>query len=256
MHCSNCGAELNQGVKFCHHCGAKQAVGPPSAPPERPPQVGDASLQVYAPPPPVQETVAENRAQLPQKKRRGCCGWGCLVVGGGLVVLLLLLGWIGARETGLLARVGLEESVAERVLSDEPDRATARAIMNEIKDEGIDTEGLYIYVLPFKDSSQQLAYAVLDAGAGFTFSHSGEYDALTYMLLRLADSEAARAANIARVAIDYRSEAGDQVVVITAPVDKLRAFARGEIGEEELNEALDADFDMANAYHSTLRWIQ
>ncbi len=197
-----------------------------------------------------------NQAQPPQKKRRGCCGWGCLVGVGVLVVLLLLVGWIGARETGLLARIGLESSTAEQVLGDNPDRATARAIMAEFEAEGIDTEGLHVYVLPFKGSSQQLAYALLDARAGFTFSHSGGNDAITDMLLRLADSDAARAGNIARVAIDYRNEEGDQLLVITAPVDKLQAFARGEISEEELADALDADFDMADAYNSTTRWIQ
>ncbi len=172
------------------------------------------------------------------------------------MVLVLLVGWVAARETGLMARVGLEKSTAERVLGEEPDRATARAIKSEIKDAGINTEGMYITVLPFKGTTQQLAYAVLDASAGFTFSHSGEYDAITDTLLRLADSEAARAGNIARVAIDYRNEAGDQVVVITAPVDKLQAFARGEISEEALSESFDADFDMADAYNSTTRWIK
>ena len=58
------------------------------------------------------------------------------------------------------------------------------------------------------------------------------------------------------MAIDYRNEAGEQVVVITAPTDKLRAFARGEIGEEELYEALDAEFDLADAYSTTRRLIQ
>jgi len=244
VYCQYCGTELNQGAKFCHNCGAKQMVGPPTAPPERPPKAPDSPPQVYAPPPPVQGTVAVKPASPPQKKRRGCCGWGCLVGAGGLVVILLLVGLVVARETGTLEQVGLYQTPTERLLEPMPDRAVARRLLDEKDAIGMDTTGMYIYVFPFKESSRKVAYVVLDKTAGFKFDLNNDQNAIIALFSDLANTTSTESDNITRIVIDYRDGDGaDSLLRITAPVEAINDYNRGVITREEFLQEIDTNIE-------------
>jgi TM2 domain-containing membrane protein YozV len=52
-YCSNCGKEIQEGIKFCKHCGATTATSEtatPAPPPPPPPPVYHAAQQVYQEP--------------------------------------------------------------------------------------------------------------------------------------------------------------------------------------------------------------
>lgn len=145
-------------------------------------------------------------------------------------------------------RLGLRQPPAERLLSGEPDRASADALISTLEEGGLDTQGVRLYVLRVAGENYQIAYAVLEASEGFTFDYSQDEDAMTGLLVRMATSEAVTNARIERVAIDYRNTTGDQVAVVTAPVSVLRAYAEGRATAEEVSAALDVGFNTAEMY--------
>lgn len=169
-------------------------------------------------------------------------------MGGMLVILLLLAGWVIIFRTNVPERLGLRESAVERLLSGEPDRQAAQMIMNELRDGGLNTQGMSLYVLPIEGQSYSLAYAVLDAGAGFQFDRLTEGDGITTLLTRLATADAAGAYGVGRVAFEYRNSLGDRVLTLTAPTQIIRDFANGAITRDAFLQGLEGDFDPQELY--------
>lgn len=182
------------------------------------------------------------------KKKKGCLRTGCGLIGWLLLALILVAGWAYVINSDIPERLGLRKPPAERLLSGEPDRASADAILSALNEGGLSTQGVRLYVLPVEGTNYQIAYAVLEASEGFTFDYSGGDDAMTGLLVQMATSEEVTDARIERVAIDYRNASGDQVAVITAPVSILRAYAEGRASAEEVSNALDVGFNAAEMY--------
>jgi hypothetical protein len=188
-------------------------------------------------------TTPSTVVPAPRKRHRlrGCC-LGTLLV---LVLLAAAAVWISP----LPEQWGLRKSAAEKAFgaNPEPDRGAALELEAELQEAGVDTTGLYAYVLPYQDASQGAAlYVVLDASAGFRFPDSGDQDPVLATMARLADSPTLAEASVTRIALDYRDVSGSPVVAMTAPVASIQAFARGEITREAFFQDMDAQVDLSS----------
>lgn len=187
-----------------------------------------------------------------RRKRRGCLGWGCLVVGSLLLVVVLLIGWIAAVQFRVPERLGLRKRPAERLLSGTPDREAAEAFLAEFEEAGVSTEGMALYVIPVEGKGYNLAVAVLDASQGFRFERAGEDDVVLGYFKRLATGEAADEYRMGRVAIHYLDENGEALLSMTAPTEAIQRFARGEIGRQELMQAMERKIDLESLSREVL----
>jgi hypothetical protein len=125
-------------------------------------------------------------------------------------------------------------------------------VMEELQAGGLDTQGMYLYVVPIEGQSYSLAYAVLDAAGGFRFDSAAGRDGVTDLLIRLAASDTAGAYGVGRVAIEYRNMAGDRILTLTAPTDVIRGFANGTISRDAFMQALEGEFDAQELYGEIL----
>jgi hypothetical protein len=217
-------------------------VAPASAPPPAPAPAFAAApppMPAYAgpagPPPPAPPISEE-----PKKRHRlrGCCL-------GTLIVLLLICG-AGVFVSPLPQRWGLRRSPAEKAFVPEPDRGPAVALTAELQEAGVDTTGLYLYVLPYEEQEGGVLYAVLDGASGFGFARSGDSEPLLDYMTMLAESEAAQRAGVQRIAVDYRDRDGQQVAVLTASSESVLAFGRGEMPLETFMQELEGKVDVVS----------
>lgn len=179
-----------------------------------------------------------------QRKRNGCLRCGCLSAIGATVLVLLVVGGVIAWNSNLPERLGVRESPAQRLLSGPPDRQAAQQIMDDLAAAGVDTRGMWIYVLPVENKPYRVAYAVLDAAEGFHFERGGGGDAVLDHLVQLASGGSIDALNIGRIGIDYRDEEGNPVIALTAPTAVIQAYGRGEIPPEALMSSLEGKLDL------------
>ena len=206
MRCQQCGSESPDGNQFCGVCGAE-------LPSEPPPDV-----------------------PIAPKKR----GWIGCAIGCGVIVLLfacvmlVLVGWYFRWPTQL----GLVESPGEALFEPSPDPYAAEAILVELADSGINVEGVSVYVLP-TEQGEMIAYVLAEEEDGFVWSGPTFDNAIEGLLMFTAAGEVAYELEIDRVAVDYRDPDGEQIAVMTAPVDALIAHARGEITQDELFEQMN-----------------
>ncbi len=107
----------------------------------------------------------------------------------------------------------------------------------------MDTTGLSLYVLPVKGQTGTLAYAVLDASAGFTFPTGSAANPLLDLFDRLVNGPAVEKANVKQVAIEYRDPGGHRLGVLTASTDVIREFIAGTIDEKTFSAKLHGDVD-------------
>jgi hypothetical protein len=161
-----------------------------------------------------------------------------------VILVALAAGGVVLWRSEIPKRLGVRQSPAQRLLSGPPDRYAAQQIVDELAAAGLDTQGMWVYVLPIEGQSYRAAYAVLDASQGFEFERGSGEDVVVDQLIRLATSDAAAAQNIGRIAIDYRDREGNQVISLTAPTDAIRAYARGEIGQEAFMASLEGQVDL------------
>ena len=179
-------------------------------------------------------------------------GWRLLVFQAVVVFSLLVLVVLAAAAvwvSPLPEQWGLRKSATEKAFgaNPEPDRGATLELEAELADAGIDTTGMYSYVLPYQDASQGAAlYVVLDASAGFRFPDSGDQDPVLATMARLAGSPALAEAGVQRIAIDYRDVSGAPVVAMTAPVSSIQAFSRGEITREAFLQSVEAQVDLSS----------
>ena len=208
-------------------------VAPPAAP-------------VHAQQPAQTRAAATPRSEplpAPRKRHRlrGCCL--------GTMLVLVLLATAAVWTSPLPEQWGLRKSAAEKAFgaNPEPDRGAALELQAELADAGIDTTGMYSYVLPYQDTSQGAAlYVVLDASAGFRFPDSGDQDPVLATMARLAGSPALAEAGVTRIAIDYRDVSGTPVLAMTAPIASIQAFSRGEITREAFFQSIEAQVDLGS----------
>lgn len=185
---------------------------------------------------------APRPADQPPPKRhrlRGCCL--------GTLLLILVLGAAGVFISPLPQRWGLRRSPAERAFEPEPDRAASVALTLELEEAGIDTRGLFLYVLPYADGQQgAVLYAVLDDAEGFRFPDRRNPDAVLDYLALLAVAETTSASGVQQVAVDYRDSSGNQIAVLTAPTQAIVAFAQGQMSREDFMQELEGKIDLAS----------
>ena len=201
---------------------ARTAPAPPPGAGASPAYVAPPAAPVHAQQPAQTRSAATTRSEplpAPRKRHRlrGCC-LGTLLV---LALLAAAAVWISP----LPEQWGLRKPAAVKAFgaNPEPDRGAALELQAELADAGIDTTGMYSYVLPYQDASQGAAlYAVLDASAGFRFPDAGDQDPVLPTMARLAGSPALAEAGVSRIALDYRDVSGAPVVAMTA---RLPSFA-------------------------------
>ena len=181
-------------------------------------------------------------------KRRGC-GCGCipLLFGVLLIFVALVVAWPFAVQNGILEVLGLRKS-AEQLLSGTPDREAAGALREELEQGGMNTAGMQLAVFPFRGRDDSLAIVVLDASQGFTFSDLGSDDVIIETFRRVATGPVARRHSVSRVAIHYIDEEGEPQLSVTAPTDAIRRFEEGELSREDLMEAIESEFELADLF--------
>lgn len=202
---------------------------------------------VAAPRAPASAPVgAQAPAPSPRKKGRGCFATGCL-----LVLALLLFGVAAAAAIYFRVpqQIGLLPS-ADRLLEGTPDRAASAEIAGDMQAAGVDTTGLTLYVLPVKDASGTLAYAILDVSEGFQFPSGGESNPLFRVMTALVESPAIDRANVTQIAVEYRDGSGHRLGTFTAKTAVVRQLANGQLDDQAFSEQLAGDVDPAAALGS------
>lgn len=168
---------------------------------------------------------------MEKKKRPRGCLIGC---GAALLVLLLLCGWMAAVRWGVLEKLGLRESVAERVFADPPDREAAAALTASLQAAGMNTQGVQVHVLPMTGYEGSAAIVVLDASKGFDFDtwfgDGGTGDAAGAF-----DEATLEELGVTRLAFDYVDARGKSIVTLTAATEDLAALQEGE-GEDDAED--------------------
>jgi hypothetical protein len=177
-----------------------------------------------------------NYPQAQQNKHHGWIGWAV-----GLFLFLVVLGAAGyvVWQTPLPEQWGLRQPAAVRLL-DPPDRNTATDLALELSMEH-DTPGVFYYVLPVKNSTDQLLYVIADTSAGFDGIKNlgGSTYAILDYLAQIATNKAISGTNIVRIALDYRNEQGYQVGILTARKADILAYANQTMTRDELIKVMD-----------------
>lgn len=171
--------------------------------------------------------------------------------------ILLLLIVLGAILVALALRLpqkwGLVKSPAEKAFEATADRSGAEKLLASAKTEGFAAEGTELYLLPIKDSDQNVAYAVFDSSKGFRFGVPAEGgDPMLGALVSLARSQAAKDLKVERVAIEYRDESGKPLVTMTANTAMILDFANKKISREAFIKAVDGRMEIKNVIERSL----
>jgi len=140
-------------------------------------------------------------------------------------------------------RLGIIKSPTEQLLSQTPDPDAAKKLTEELKKTGISTQGLKVYVIPYKGREGSLAFAVLNASEGFNLQNSGN-DVIMNSMKLLAVSNAAKQNHIQRVAVDYRNKDGKSLITLTASTEAISSFALGKINQEQFMKEVEGMFNL------------
>ncbi len=257
LRCASCGAELAPGERFCGECGQPVAAAaePPPRPAVRPTAPPPRPTARPMAPPPRPTDLPERGAQpapvqprAPSRPRFGCCGTGCLAVLSVLVVLVILGAALYFRVP---QQLGLLPS-PQRLLSEAPNREAAAALKEELAEAGIDTRGMDIYVLPFRDKPGSIAYAVLDASNGFQFKPESRDPVVDYFK-QMANSAAADTYGIQRIAIEYRSTTGTTLLNLTASRDTIAGYSNGTLSREQFLKGIDGQANWSAFFQEVLK---
>lgn len=196
--------------------------------------------------PPATRPTAITEPKSP--KGPGCVQIGCITI---LVVVVVCVATVAVLYFRIPQQLGLFPS-AQRAFADTPDRAAATALRDELTNIGIDTKGMGIYVLPYREKPGSVAYITLDSAQGFKFK-SGSKDPITDYLMQMAQSESAKKYSIQRVAIEYKGTSGTSLISLTASTETLKAFANGAINRTEFLKKLDGQANWVGFYQEVLR---
>ncbi len=170
----------------------------------------------------------------PRKKRKFLVG----------KIILLLFVLIIAAGAVLYFRVpqkiGLIKSPADKLFTITSDREKASAVMEDLKEAGLNTKGVEVYVLPVSGTDHNVAMVVLDASKGFDFNSYGGTDPVKDFLTVVSN---ARQAGINRAAVAYYDEEGKQLATATVPADAVAAYSQGKLTDRQLMEKVDVGTD-------------
>ena len=177
---------------------------------------------------------------MADRRRRGGCGsCGCLI----LLLLLVVVVWAALIPLGLLQRLGLRPSAAERMLAGPPDEAAAAELLAQVRAAGLSTQGVRLYVMPLTGSTETAAIAILDAARGFG-ADVPDQDVMLRYLDKLTSGEAVNRLGITRVAVTYQDADGTALLTLTGATKDIQDFSSGRTSQEEFLEQLDANIDL------------
>lgn len=157
----------------------------------------------------------------------------------GLGVLVVIAVIVGIVFFNLPQRIGLAETPTEKLLSATPDRETAAAMKAELASAGLNTQGMDIYVFPYKENDENVVIAVLDSSQGFDIRNLTGEDAITEYLGLLANLDKGGKYDIQRVAVDYKNDEGDSILVLTAPSATITRYTSGSISRQQFLQELE-----------------
>ncbi|MDO8649628.1 MAG: hypothetical protein Q7R81_07690 [Candidatus Peregrinibacteria bacterium] len=193
------------------------------------------------------------------KKRGGCRRLfrGCLWF---LLILLILVGLIAALFYRVPERLGLGSTRAEKLLSPTPDRVASAKMLDEATAAGLSANGVHLYVLPMKDGSASIAFAILRATEGFAFAR-GQRDPVIQTLVTLGTTATARQSGVAVVGLEFYDEKGRSYMTIAARTEDIQKVAQGQITDEEfmriaygdvrIDEVFSAEMDALKEFLSS-----
>ena len=138
-------------------------------------------------------------------------------------------------------RFGLAKSPAEKLLEPRLNESIARTMKQELAAAGVNTQGMEIYVIPYKDSNENLAVVVLDSSQGFDINNFSQEDAITEYLEMLARLDEEGGYNVKRVAVDYKNENGKSLLKLTAPTDTINSYSDGSISRQQFLSELEGE---------------
>jgi hypothetical protein len=180
----------------------------------------------------------------PAKRKKGGCR-GCLkiflIV---LAVLLVIFGIIAALFYRIPQRLGLMPNKAEKLLVATPDREAADELLAEARARGMSTQGVSLYVLPYKDGNGSVASAIFDSREGFSFSQGGRLNPVGQAFSQIAGGPVAEKLNIERITVTYISAKGEDLMSLSAKRSDSLAFANGSMSEEQFMSVLGGDINL------------
>jgi hypothetical protein len=162
----------------------------------------------------------------PKKRSTGrlACG-GCLaLLAAGLGLVLCVGGVFAARAFGLFG------PDAEDLYSGAPDLVASAAVEEALLAAGV--ENAQAVVIPIKGSDGQIAVITVDQSTSTASSTPDE--AFDQALQGMAAANQSGGHRIERVTLDLRDENGEPGIALTAPQEKVEAYANGEISRQEL----------------------
>lgn len=197
---------------------------------------------------PVAAPVAIPITKPKPQKGIGCVRIGCIAI---LALVVLIVAIVAVLYFRVPQQLGLLPS-AQRAFADTPDRAAAIALRDELTKAGIDTKGMGIYVLPYRDKPGSVAYITLDSAQGFKFK-SGSKDPVIDYFKQMAQGDAAKKYDIQRVALEYKSANGTALLNLTVSKETIAAFANGTINRTEFLKKMDGQANWVGLYQETLK---
>jgi hypothetical protein len=189
----------------------------------------------------------EQQPEVKPRKRKGCFFWGCMTSIGIVVIAALVISVV---FFNLPQKIGLVKPASFRLLSQTPNREAAQQIKSELQEMGLITTGVEVYVFPERNSDSSVMLTVLDASKGFYFPSSQSTDAVADYLIHLAEVSSEN--SISRVAFDYHDTKGNSLVSLTAPVESVLKYSRGQISRTEFLKAIDAHIDYSQLVTSVM----
>jgi hypothetical protein len=152
-------------------------------------------------------------------------------------------------------KLGIVSTPAEALFEQSPDPFAADLLMAELASDGFTPGGAEAWVMPAMQRDGTLAHFVLDESKGFSWlgDHGSPVESL---MVLVSTSQVAADYSIELVGVDYRDSTGDQVVVLVAPTDVVRAYAEGAATREEFLLALDGRSTIEQLIDSQLGWLQ
>lgn len=171
-------------------------------------------------------------------RRRG--NRGCLIgCSGVLLVGVLLCGWMAAVRWGVLEKLGLRESAAERVFALPPDREAQAALEASLLDSGMNMQGVQVTVLPMVGHEGSAAIVRLDASEGFDLDtwFDGGGSVLEEDTDDAFDPDALEELGVTQLAFDYADSSGESIVTLMISTDDLATLKEAEGDDDAQDEA-------------------
>lgn len=168
-------------------------------------------------------------------KRCGCCLIFFL-----MVIVFFLTAWYVVVHSGLLEKLGLRQPVAERLFAPPPDREAADTLMGMLQQEGMDMQGVSIYVLPMAGRDDSVAILSLDASQGIDLERLFGDDGGG--MGDIFDPDTLQDLNITRLAFDYVDDRGKSIATLTLPTEVLHS--NDDMDEKEFLRAVMGRIDI------------